>query len=286
MGTLVDRSAAAFCTDGVGMRLFDRAAAKRCREPVFGKKKDRISGFTCFLECGTAAFLPLYRADRVSFGPGRDPFFGTDDPGAHNGWHYGKIYVEPNQYVRENVVANVWGTICLPYDATVNPSEVKAYDVTAIDFEGRTVTVTEHEGKLEAGKTYIIKPLADGDITVNMTGGNVSASENNGLYGNVDAETVVLDANDPTYNFYIIHNNQFHRITGDAKANIAQFRGYMRVLKSGGGSPALRIIESENNATNIHDVDGSDQIVKFIENGQLYIFRDGITYDVMGRIIK
>ena len=46
------------------------------------------------------------------------------------------------------------------------------------------------------------------------------------------------------------------------------------------------IIEEENNATGIQDIEAKDNAVKFIENGQLLIKREGIVYDAMGRVIR
>lgn len=46
------------------------------------------------------------------------------------------------------------------------------------------------------------------------------------------------------------------------------------------------IIEGENNATNIENIESTDKAVKFIENGRILILRDGITYDALGRIVK
>ena len=58
-------------------------------------------------------------------------------------------------------------------------------------------------------------------------------------------------------------------------------------LTSGGGAPsAIRVVEENNNATSIEDIEEAEKAVKFFENGQIYILRDGITYDVMGRIVK
>ena len=46
------------------------------------------------------------------------------------------------------------------------------------------------------------------------------------------------------------------------------------------------IVEAENNATAIDAVETNEDVVKFFENGQLLIKRDGIIYDVMGRVVR
>ena len=48
----------------------------------------------------------------------------------------------------------------------------------------------------------------------------------------------------------------------------------------------LRLVEDENNATDIQSLEANDNAIKFIQNGQLLILRDGITYDALGRVVK
>ena len=40
------------------------------------------------------------------------------------------------------------------------------------------------------------------------------------------------------------------------------------------------------NATNIQAIDSNNDVVKYIQNGQLFIKRDGVVYDALGRVIK
>ena len=47
-----------------------------------------------------------------------------------------------------------------------------------------------------------------------------------------------------------------------------------------------RILFNENGATGIENVEGQEKAVKFIENGQIYIRKDGVVYDAMGRVIR
>ena len=52
-------------------------------------------------------------------------------------------------------------------------------------------------------------------------------------------------------------------------------------------APGIRFIIGENNnATNLQNVESNEMAVKFIENGQLLILRDGIVYDALGRAIR
>ncbi len=53
------------------------------------------------------------------------------------------------------------------------------------------------------------------------------------------------------------------------------------------GTPAPeRILFHNNDATNIENVEGQEKAVKFIQNGQIFIRKDGVVYDAMGRVIR
>ena len=49
---------------------------------------------------------------------------------------------------------------------------------------------------------------------------------------------------------------------------------------------APAILFNGNNATNIENVESQEKAVKFIQNGQLYIQKNGVVYDAMGRVVK
>ena len=51
-------------------------------------------------------------------------------------------------------------------------------------------------------------------------------------------------------------------------------------------APAVRIIFAENGATGINELVGAEKAVKFIENGKLYIQKDGVVYDATGAKVK
>ena len=213
--------------------------------------------------------------------------------GGQAGWHEGYIYATPAPYVRKNAVANKWGTICLPWNATIE--NAKAYyigtEITVAPAQDATVVVEEvvADGELYAGKTYLIKAIADGDITANF---NLNANKKtspeyyNNLMGNLAAENETIYATSNEYDYYILSENAFHHLEGTASATVAQYKGYLRVAKSQGAPAILRIVEAENQATSIEGLDANETATKFIENGKLYILRDGVVYDAMGKMVK
>lgn len=61
-------------------------------------------------------------------------------------------------------------------------------------------------------------------------------------------------------------------------------RAYLMVPVGSTDAPA--ILFNENNATNLNEFQGNDEVVKFIENGQLFIKKNGVVYDATGAVIR
>ena len=46
------------------------------------------------------------------------------------------------------------------------------------------------------------------------------------------------------------------------------------------------VLDVVTNTTDIQSVEATDKAVKFIKNGHIYILRDGVIYDAVGRLIR
>ena len=116
-------------------------------------------------------------------------------------------------------------------------------------------------------------------MTIALSTEAASNFDGNGLVG-------VLTATAAPTNAYAIATieggvTKFHPCAGiEVPAN----KAYMII--TGQNAPSLRIIEANNGATNIMNVDDVENAVKFIENGKLYIKKNGVTYDVVGAVVK
>ena len=90
-------------------------------------------------------------------------------------------------YTREVVEVGSWGTLCLPYDATVDGATL--YTIAGKELTGAEVTsiVLEEAASMEAGKPYIFKATAN-SVVATYTGSEYTASGAvNGLYGTYGA---------------------------------------------------------------------------------------------------
>ena len=80
----------------------------------------------------------------------------------------------------------------------------------------------------------------------------------------------------------------FYNLASAAKVSVG--KAYLETesaLSAPIGAPAvIRILDEENNATSFERIDGKNDAIKFIENGQLYILREGVVYDALGRKVR
>lgn len=143
--------------------------------------------------------------------------------------------------------------------------------------------------------TYYPKVVADG----------VTWPEGNLLRGNVSQGTVYRSAyteysgesdvtNIQTKHRYIfawdktkLSSVGFYYLEADH--TLAANRAYLETTENytPQQAPMLRLdFGEENNTTSVEGIEQTAPCKKWMENGQLYILRDGVTYDIMGRIIK
>ena len=119
----------------------------------------------------------------------------------------------------------------------------------------------------------------------------VSVSANNDLEG-VDAATTVTDIDGLTrQNCYVLSGTNeygvgFYKINSD---NLKAHKAYVKYAGLQNNAPKRMrfVFNQEQTATDIEDVQGDKvQSTKVIENGVLYILRDGVKYNAQGQIVK
>lgn len=197
-----------------------------------------------------------------------------------------------------------WGTLCLPYD-------VKAGDYSGATFysiagkrtnngeaSGTPLSIVLEEvannATLNAGQPYIFEATGS-TLTAyqdNSKAAEASADSHNGLIGSFTAMNV-------TSGMYIIYNNgDTHeaRMAGNgvtigankAYINLGSGEGAVPLYVESGEAPGRRIEIplAPNTTTSLEDVEGTENTTKFFHNGQLYITREGVTYDALGRIVR
>jgi hypothetical protein len=134
--------------------------------------------------------------------------------------------------------------------------------------------------KTGSADPVVLTPTAENGVSVNP--------DDNSLEG-VDDATLVTDITGLTLaNYYVLsgtneHGVGFYKINGNT---LKAHKAYVKYAGSSSNAPKkMRFVYGQ--ATGIDDVQGNNvQSTKVIENGVLYIIRDGKTYNAMGQIVK
>lgn len=145
---------------------------------------------------------------------------------------------------------------------------------------------------IEAGNPYLISWASGEDIT-SMVFSNVQITAHEGSEVKPEGDVAFIGTLDVTdlpenenYLFVGANNTLYY---SDGTADMKAFRAYFRVDAAGGGgsmAPA-RFNILPKLPTGTDDVQtGSIQVEKVMENGVLYIIKNGVRYNAQGRIVE
>lgn len=187
-----------------------------------------------------------------------------------------------------SLAADTWATYCFPVDVVIpDDARLKVYK-SEVNAEEDALNVTAITGNLKAGEGVLMKAntTADDYTFSRYTGGDATPLDGNALKGCVVAtHTDVLKAQNGDCTYIMV----LDKTTGNFGTFSGTFPGgkaYLPFTPSTSAPSAFRIVEVENSATSIDNFEANDNVVKFFENGQLFIKKNGITYDTLGRIVK
>ena len=192
----------------------------------------------------------------------------------------------PN-YTREHPHMNL-NTLCYPYQIdyytgatfyTILETEVEAGELTKLVLE-------EHEGALEAGVPYFYDPTeGETELVCYYSGDRQETPQTaaNGAFIGAYADNTAVPEGS-----YVTVNNQLYKC--GANVTLAEYRAYVTPETfSRAAIPGRRQLRigGANMPTDIDQiVNGKCPNGKFIKDGQLFILRDGKTYNAQGQLIE
>lgn len=184
-----------------------------------------------------------------------------------------------NVYTRSVTNGN-YGTICLPMASAA----IEGATMYRIADKSTTGITIEEVAAMEAGTPYIFQASAD-EIRVTMTGQSSEVKPANGLVGNLGAAITVPQGE----NYYVLSHNALYQV--DSEVTIATNRAYINMDAVNPVAPApgmrRRVIAVEHVATgNLTPTISQGEGGKVLRDGQLFILRDGKTYNAQGQIVK
>ena len=187
-----------------------------------------------------------------------------------------------------------YGTICLPKaSADLSAAGATFFEVAGKVMDGSNLkeVVFDEVTELEAGKPYVFL-ASESALNIPLTGEaveNVVSSQTNGLKGSFTNKSI-----ESSEDRYILKNNKLYCTYGQ-NYNVGENRAYFDISSMSefnGSAPApgrRRIsmsVEQEQNATGIENAEFINGVQKRIENGQLFIIRNGVKYNAAGQIVK
>ncbi|MBQ7671855.1 MAG: chitobiase/beta-hexosaminidase C-terminal domain-containing protein [Paludibacteraceae bacterium] len=190
------------------------------------------------------------------------------------------VFGNENSYTA-TIGSTGYATLALPYAVSI-PTGVTAY-TGALNGAGDAVTLTQITNGIIPANTGVVINGEAGNYTFNETTSAGSAVTNlgntagEGLDISSDANSYYVLAKDGDDAVFALVDNATYKVIPANKA-------YVNVPS--GSAPSLRIIGAINGATNIMNMDNIENAIKYIEGGNLYIKKNGVTYNAVGAVVK
>jgi len=186
-------------------------------------------------------------------------------------------------------------TFIVPFNVPALPDGVEAYELTN---NGEATIWANPVDALEADKPVLIV-AAEGEYEfVSEDGASDDISGKTDTYTNgalvgTYVGIASIPASAGAVNNYVLQNGGsgvgFYQV-GTKECSIAPYRAYLSCgydASSASASAPMRLVfNKENNTTGVESVQSSAiSSQKILRNGQLFIIRDGKTYDIFGRLV-
>ena len=197
-------------------------------------------------------------------------------------------------YGRTLYTDGYWNTLCLPFNLTLAGSVLEgaeARTLTAASFSGDVLRLTfgEPVETLVAGIPYIIKWASGSNIvepsfsgvTIDNTNRDFfSADGNVGFKGAYAAQT--FDDEIGNIRFMGTSNTLNYPLNG---ASINAFRAYFQMSGAASAPSHIFFHFEEESPTDWLNIPASSEGMKLFRNNALYILKNGVLYDLVGRTI-
>lgn len=200
--------------------------------------------------------------------------------------HIGAIVPSLTTYERP-VAPGEYGTVCIGYAVEhENISGATMFEIDEWSADGKTLTLSELGASeaMVAGRPYIFLASASTlSLGYDGSASEAPAGNHNGLIGSYTQEVIGIDDDN-----YIIFQNKLYLV--DVLAYVGEHRAYIhKTDATPSPAPRRRVTLSVNGTqttTGIDQLNSHSANGKFIKDGQLFIIRDGRTYNAQGIELK
>ena len=212
----------------------------------------------------------------------------------------GSDFVVPAAIQSANMTADVaeytrdqsdhtWGTLCLPFDIKAGDGDYEYFELDNVSGSTMSFKQIADGTTIEAGTPVIVK--LNGEATV--TGNSVKVSGTSSQTAVTSwTLTGTLKALDCMPEGYFFNNDKFWYTDYahyPADVQVPAYRAYFTTSSQNAPARfdiAVMNIAGEVTAIGTLDSEGNVQVEKYMENGRLYIHRNGHIFDVNGKVVK
>lgn len=200
-------------------------------------------------------------------------------------------------YSTQGKILNFSGTGIIPYYIYPEGVVANSGQVVLTKTDATTPVLWNYCGAIligSQGKYEIPVYIRSGDDDYTGCPTFVESVSQNCMKGGGDYSTNVAASTEGSYRYIFAKDGSgnigFYKLT-DTDHTLAAHKAYLEtsadVTPDGPGAPAIHLVfDEENGATALEQFEANDEVLKFIENGQLFIRKNGVTYDLMGRTVK
>lgn len=200
----------------------------------------------------------------------------------HNGATYRWLTDAWTYYYHLTVGSQGWASMYLDFPAKV-PANATAYYASAVTNTSVTLSAIEAGSVIPANTAVVVK-AAEGTYDFYYDSGEAVSVGTNKFAGKITPTAVVASTVYVLSPASTTSSCVFGLYTG---TTLGANKAYMLATDRPTLAPAVDRIEFIiENATNINAIDASEEVVKFFQNGQLFIKKNGVVYDMMGSIVK
>lgn len=234
---------------------------------------------------GNLTFESDVEPENIIFNDGSwDGHHETETLPFYNGTTYNESGVKPYSLT---INSYGWASMYLTFPAIV-PEGVTAYYASSRSASVITLEAIETGGVIPANTGVVVKGTAGETYSFAYNAGApVSISSNllKGVFVGTDVavnSTYVLATGDATSCTFRKYTNA----SGEGNVTLGANKAYI-LASDVASAPMIRFsIEDENNATDVHSIDAHETAVKFINNGKLFIRKNGVVYDATGCVVR
>lgn len=200
--------------------------------------------------------------------------------------------------VCRSLTAGMYNTLCLPFaldafeDTPLEGAKVLEYSHSE-ELDGDILLYFDAVTAMEAGVPYLVEPQADIDVPMDFMGVRITETDEeiagepdgNGISFNGILAPKTLAANDKSILFLVSGNRL---AWANANADMYGMRGYFFVPNGKYNKLSTRayISTKESETTDLQQPSAIKVATKFIQNGVLYIQREGEVYTIMGTKVQ